>query len=225
MQVLFRKGKAWYTETDNSEFVEGSPMKERTSQTRCGTIHYWASVSNPDAITLVFLPGLTADHRLFDKQIQYFENRYNVIVWDAPAHILFCLEAWYTLHIDAPEGRMEMETEKVYAMPFAKIYPMLVAKAVRKGRTQAEVDEMIGWLTGYSAPQIEAAVQNGTLYGDFFRDAPQLNPDRVLIKGSVCGVKLESIEEPLMKEIRYLDKLVDELAKGKAMEKIKRTNK
>ena len=72
-----------------------------------------------------------------------------------------------------------METEKVYAMPFAKIYPMLVAKAVRKGRTQAEVDEMIGWLTGYSAPQIEAAVQNGTLYGDFFRDAPQLNPDSV----------------------------------------------
>ena len=110
-------------------------------------------------------------------------------------------------------------------MPFAKIYPMLVAKAVRKGRTQAEVDEIIGWLTDYSAPQIEAAVQNGTLYGDFFRDAPQLNPDRVLIKGSICGVKLESIEEPLMKEIRYLDKLVDELAKGKAMEKIKRTNK
>ena len=140
-------------------------------------------------------------------------------------HIFFCPEAWYTLHIDAPEGGTEMKTEKVYAMPFAKIYPMLVAKTVRKGRTQAEVDEMIGWLTGYSAPQIEAAVQNGTLYGDFFRDAPQLNPDRVLIKGSVCGVKLESIEEPLMKEIRYLDKLVDELAKGKAMEKIKRTNK
>ena len=90
----------------------------------------------------------------------------------------------------------------------------------RGGRRQ-----IIGWLTGYSAPQIEAAVQNGTLYGDFFRDAPQLNPDRVLIKGRICGVKLESIEEPLMKEIRYLDKLVDELAKGKAMEKIKRTNK
>ena len=70
----------------------------------------------------------------------------------------FCPEAWYTLHIDAPEGGMEMETEKVYAMPFAKIYPMLVAKAVRKGRTQAEVDEIIGWLTGYSAPQIETAV-------------------------------------------------------------------
>ena len=106
-----------------------------------------------------------------------------------------------------------------------KYLDMLVEKAARKGRTQAEVDEIIGWLTGYSVPQIEAAVQNGTLYGDFFRDAPQLNPDRVLIKGSICNVKLESIEEPLMKEIRYLDKLVDELAKGKAMEKIKRTNK
>ena len=82
---------------------------------------------------------------------------------------------------------------------------MLVEKAARKGRTQAEVDEIIGWLTGYSVPQIEAAVQNGTLYGDFFRDAPQLNPDRVLIKGSICGVKLESIEELLMKEIRYLE--------------------
>ena len=66
-------------------------------------IHYWVSVSNPDTITLVFLPGLTADHRSFDKQIPYFENRYNVIIWDAPAHILFCPEAWYTLHIDAPE--------------------------------------------------------------------------------------------------------------------------
>lgn len=118
-----------------------------------------------------------------------------------------------------------METEKVYAMPFAKIYPMLVAKAVRKGRTQAEVDEIIGWLTGYSIPQIEGAVQNETSYSDFFRNALQLNPDRILIKGSVCSVKIDAIEDPLMKEIRYLDKLVDELAKGKAMEKIKRTNK
>ena len=98
-------------------------------------------------------------------------------------------------------------------------------KGSPQGEDAGRSDEIVGWLTGYSAPQIEAAVQNGTLYGDFFRDAPQLNPDRVLIKGSICGVKLESIEEPLMKEIRYLDKLVDELAKGKAMEKIKRTNK
>ena len=87
-----------------------------------------------------------------------------------------------------------METEKVYAMPFAKIYPMLVAKAVRKGRTQAEVDEIIEWLTGYRALQIETTVQNGTLYGDFFWDAPQLNPDRVLIKGSISGVKLRALK-------------------------------
>ena len=118
-----------------------------------------------------------------------------------------------------------MGNEKVYAMPFAKVYPLLVAKAIRKGRTQAEVDEIITWLTGYSIPQIEDAVQNETSYGDFFRNAPQLNPDRILIKGSVCGVKIDAIEDPLMKEIRYLDKLVDELAKGKAMEKIKRTKK
>lgn len=118
-----------------------------------------------------------------------------------------------------------MGNEKVYAMPFAKVYPLLVAKAIRKGRTQAEVDEIITWLTGYSISQIEGAVQNETSYNDFFRNAPQLNPDRILIKGSVCGVKIDAIEDPLMKEIRYLDKLVDELAKGKAMEKIKRTNK
>ena len=138
----------------------------------------------------------------------------------------FCPEAWYTLHIDAPEGGTKWKLKKVYVMPFAKIYPMLEAKAVRKeGADTGRVDEIIEWLTGYSAPQIEAAVQNGTLYGNFFRDAPQLNPDRVLIKGSICGVKLESIEEPLMKESRYLDKLVDELAKGKEMKRIKRTNK
>ena len=118
-----------------------------------------------------------------------------------------------------------MENEKVYAMPFAKVYPLLTAKAIRKGRTQAEVNEVITWLTGYSVPQIECAVQSRVSYGDFFRNAPQLNPDRVLIKGSVCGVKIEAIEDPLMREIRYLDKLVDELAKGKAIEKIKRTDK
>ena len=107
----------------------------------------------------------------------------------------------------------------------AKIYPMLVAKAVRKGRTQAEVDEIIGWLTGYSAPQIEAAVQNGTLYGDFFRDAPQLNPDRVLIKGQHLRRKAGEHRRAADEGDPLLDKLVDELAKGKAMEKIKRTNK
>ena len=118
-----------------------------------------------------------------------------------------------------------MENEKVYAMPFAKVYPLLITKAIRKGRTQAEVNEIITWLTGYSVPQIERAVQNGVSYGDFFRNAPRPNPDRILIKGSICSVKIEAIEDPLMKEIRYLDKLVDELAKGKTMEKIKRTSK
>ena len=87
------------------------------------------------------------------------------------------------------------------------------------------MNEIITWLTGYSVPQIERAVQNGVSYGDFFRNAPQPNPDRILIEGSICGVKIEAIEDPLMKEIRYLDKLVDELAKGKTMEKIKRTSK
>lgn len=116
-----------------------------------------------------------------------------------------------------------MDNEKIYAMSFARIYPLLVAKAERKGRTQAEVDELITWLTGYSQSEIKQAADNAVRYGDFFQNAPILNPSRKLIKGSICGVKVESIEEPLMQEIRYLDKLVDELAKGKSMEKIKRS--
>lgn len=115
-----------------------------------------------------------------------------------------------------------MTNEKVYAMSFAKVYPLLVAKAERKGRTKAEVDEIICWLTGYTQAQLDKNLEDGTEYGPFFLNAPQLNPNRKLIKGSVCGVKLETIEEPLMLEIRYLDKLIDELAKGKAMEKILR---
>lgn len=116
-----------------------------------------------------------------------------------------------------------MNNEKIYSMSFARIYPLLVAKAERKGRTQAEVDEIITWLTGYSQSEIKKAADNQVRYGDFFQNAPMLNPDRKLIKGSICGVKVESIEEPLMQEIRYLDRLVDELAKGKSMEKIKRS--
>lgn len=117
-----------------------------------------------------------------------------------------------------------MDNEKVYAMSFAKIYPLLVAKAEKKGRTQEEVDRIICWLTGYTAEEIEKMPQNSTTYGDFFRNAPKPNPDRNLIKGVVCGVRVEEIEEPLMREIRYLDKLIDELAKGKPMEKILRGN-
>ena len=116
-----------------------------------------------------------------------------------------------------------MDNEKIYVMSFARIYPLLVAKAERKGRTRAEVDEIITWLTGYSQSEIEKAADNEVRYDEFFMNAPMPNPNRKLIKGSICGVKVESIEEPLMQEIRYLDKLVDELAKGKSMEKIKRS--
>ena len=116
-----------------------------------------------------------------------------------------------------------MDHEKVYAMSFGKIYPLLVAKAEKKGRTQDEVNEIICWLTGYSAQEIDGAVQRSVPYGDFFRNAPRLNPGRKQIRGVICGVRVEEIKEPLMQEIRYLDKLVDELAKGKPMEKILRT--
>ena len=104
----------------------------------------------------------------------------------------------------------------------AKFYPLLVNKATRKGRTREEVDEIICWLTGYSPQQLEELLNQPTTYGDFFRNAPAPNPARKLIKGSICGIRVEEIQEPLMQEIRYLDKLVDELAKGKTMEKILR---
>ena len=115
-----------------------------------------------------------------------------------------------------------MTNEKVFAMSFAKVYPMLIAKAERKGRSRDEVLAVTAWLTGYPNEQLEELLVSEISYGDFFRNAPSLNPARKRIKGSVCGVKVETIEEPLMQEIRYLDKLVDELAKGKPMEKIMR---
>jgi len=115
-----------------------------------------------------------------------------------------------------------MAKHKIYTMSFAKVYPLLVAKAERKGRTKSEVDEIIHWLTGYNQEGLEAQLDKGTDCETFFAEAPQLNPSRVLIKGVVCGVRVEEIEEPTMQEIRYLDKLIDELAKGKAMEKILR---
>jgi len=115
-----------------------------------------------------------------------------------------------------------MESEKIYRMDFAKVYQLLVNKAERKGRTRQEVDEVIRWLTGYSQAELEGMLERPAAYGDFFRNAPALNENRKLIRGVVCGVRVEDIEEPLMQEIRYLDKLVDELAKGKAMDKILR---
>ena len=115
-----------------------------------------------------------------------------------------------------------MNNDKVFQMDFGKIYGLLLDKATRKGRTKVEVDEVICWLTGYSPEQLELFRSTGLGYGDFFRKAPQPNPNRALIKGVVCGVRVEEIEDPLMREIRCLDKLVDELAKGKPMEKILR---
>ena len=121
------------------------------------------------------------------------------------------------------KGReLEVEPEKVYQMDFAKIYGLLVNKAVKKGRTQEEVDEVIRWLTGYRQEELLAMQEGAVTYGDLFRKAPSLNEKRRLIKGVVCGVRVEEIKEPLMQEIRYLDKLVDELAKGKTMDKILR---
>lgn len=115
-----------------------------------------------------------------------------------------------------------MDNNKVYQMRFSKIYPLLVNKAERKGREKTEVDQIICWLTGYNEKQIEEMAVSDITYEDFFDQAPSMNPNRKLIRGSVCGIKVELIEEPLMQEIRYLDKLIDELAKGKSMEKILR---
>ena len=116
----------------------------------------------------------------------------------------------------------QKKNEKVYGMDFAKVYQLLVDKAVRKGRTREEVDEVTKWLTGYSQQQLDEMNGKQVSYGAFFQNAPQMNEKRVLIKGVVCGVRVENVEEPLMQEIRRLDKLVDELAKGKAMDKILR---
>lgn len=107
-------------------------------------------------------------------------------------------------------------------MSFAKVYPMYVQKAERKGRTKAEVDEVICWLTGYSLEELQKQIEKGVDFTAFFAEAPQMNPNAELIKGVVCGIRVEDIEDPLMKKLRQLDKLVDELAKGKAMEKILR---
>ena len=115
-----------------------------------------------------------------------------------------------------------MTNEKVFAMSFAKVYPMLIAKAERKGRSRDEVQKVTAWLTGYTNKKLEELLDTDITYGDFLRNAPALNPARKQIKGSVCGVKVETIQDPLMQEIRYLDKLVDELAKGNPMEKIMR---
>ncbi|WP_265529861.1 DUF2200 domain-containing protein [Sphingomicrobium marinum] len=114
------------------------------------------------------------------------------------------------------------DEHKIYSMSFGSVYPHYVAKAERKGRSKAEVDEIIAWLTGYDTAGLQRVLDDKTDFRTFFAQAPAMNPDRALIKGVVCGVRVEEVEAPLMREIRYLDKLIDELAKGKAMEKILR---
>ena len=110
----------------------------------------------------------------------------------------------------------------VTEMAFAKLYSLLVAKAEKKGRTREEVDQVTAWLTGYTPEELARLEQSDVSYGDFFRSAPAMNLNRTLLTGKICGVQVETIEDPLMRDIRYLDKLVDELAKGKAVEKILR---
>ena len=115
-----------------------------------------------------------------------------------------------------------MTKHRIFSVSVASVYPLYIAKAERKGRSKAEVDAVILWLTGHSLETLNDELASKTTFEDFFANAPQMNPARSLITGVICGVRVEEIEEPTMREIRYLDKLVDELAKGKAMEKILR---
>lgn len=115
-----------------------------------------------------------------------------------------------------------MAGHRIFGIAFASVYPHYIAKAEKKGRSKAEVDEIIRWLTGYSQEELDAEIAAGTNFETFFGQAPRLNPARETITGVICGIRVEEIEDPLMREIRYLDKLIDELAKGKAMEKILR---
>ena len=116
-----------------------------------------------------------------------------------------------------------MAGHRIYKMSFGSVYPHYVTKAEKKERTKDEVDEIIRWLTGYSQEQLETVIEDGTTIEDFFANAPEMNPSRDLITGVICGVRVEEIEDPLMQEIRYMDKLIDELARGKKMEKILRS--
>ena len=116
-----------------------------------------------------------------------------------------------------------MTKHRIYSMSLASVYPHYVAKAERKGRSKAEVDEIISWLTGYTQAALDQQLASNVSFEDFFVQAPRLNPSRLQIKGVICGVRVEDIAEPIMREIRYLDKLIDELAKGRAMDKILRS--
>jgi hypothetical protein len=115
-----------------------------------------------------------------------------------------------------------MTKHRIYSISFASVYPHYITKAEKKGRTKAEVDEIIRWLTGYSQAAFEERLKDKTNFEDFYTKAPNLNPARIAITGLICGVRVENIEDPVMREARYLDKLIDELAKGRPMEKILR---
>lgn len=117
---------------------------------------------------------------------------------------------------------MKSDLTRIFRMPFATVYPLYLAKAEKKGRTKAEVDEIIEWLTGYSNQEIKEIIQNETNFETFFQNAPRINPNVSKITGSICGYRVQDIEDPLMQQIRYLDKLIDELARGKTMDKILR---
>lgn len=117
----------------------------------------------------------------------------------------------------------EVTLKRVYEMAFAKVYPMYIAKVERKGRTKKEVDTVIRWMTGYTQKGLESKIKNETNFETFFKKSPKLNPSRKLITGVVCGVRVENIQDSIMREVRYLDKLIDELAKGKEIDKILRT--
>ena len=115
-----------------------------------------------------------------------------------------------------------MPRADITQMPFSKLYPLLVNKAVKKGRTREEVDQVTAWLTGYTPEDIARLEQSDTSYGDFFRNAPAMNPSRSLITGRICGIRVEEINDPLIRDIRYFDKLVDDLAKGRPIDRITR---
>ena len=116
-----------------------------------------------------------------------------------------------------------MSTNRIYSMTFASVYPLYVAKAERKNRTKAEVDQIVTWLTGYRQTDLKRIIASNITFESFFQEAPAMNPARSLITGVICGVRVEEITDPLMREIRYLDKLIDELARGKALSSILRT--
>ena len=115
-----------------------------------------------------------------------------------------------------------MGQERVFQMPLSRVYPLLAAKAERKGRGREEVDAVIQWLTGDAPAELHRLLETGISYGDFFRNAPRMHPDRQQIRGSVCGVRVEEIQDPLLRDMRYLDKLIDELARGKSLEAVLR---